>query len=76
MLIDCGSCTAAGDACNDCVVTVLLGQPEDGHLQSEEQRVLGVLADSGLVPPLRLVVPETNEDAENSSTGKRRSGAA
>ena len=100
MIIDCGSCSVAGAACDDCVVTVLLGIPEvpsldhsgpaapmtvslraDGHevevasgsaatsaseslsgptggptdLPDEHAAALAVLADSGLIPPLRLV---------------------
>ncbi len=62
-LIDCNTCEVAGDACGDCVVTVLLGMPSDGHLGSEEQRAIGVLADSGLVPPLRLVTPDSGRMA-------------
>ncbi len=57
MIIDCGSCVVAGPACDDCVVSVLLGMPE-GPIRSvadEHAQALGVLADSGLVPPLRLV---------------------
>ena len=53
MIIDCDGCGVRGDACGDCVVAVLLGAPPD--LQADEQRALGVLADAGLVPPLRLV---------------------
>lgn len=55
MLIDCGTCKVAGIGCGDCVVTLLLGPPEDGELGIEEQRALGVLADGGLIPPLRMV---------------------
>jgi len=29
MLIDCDTCTARGEGCADCVVTVLLGAPPD-----------------------------------------------
>jgi hypothetical protein len=28
MIIDCGTCSVAGLACGDCVVSVLLGMPE------------------------------------------------
>lgn len=57
MLIDCDSCEVRGRACGDCVVTVLLGAPPDGvRLDAEERAALDVLAASGLVPPLRLVV--------------------
>lgn len=55
MLIDCNSCAARDLACDDCVVTALLGPLELGVLPEAEQRALAVLADSGLVPPLRLL---------------------
>lgn len=57
MIIDCGSCAVAGPACEDCVVSVLLGMPEGAVRQvaDEHAGALGVLADSGLIPPLRLV---------------------
>jgi hypothetical protein len=58
MVIDCDSCEMAGLACHDCVVSVLLGTPQPGEgppaLDEEHARAIGVLADSGLVPPLRL----------------------
>lgn len=57
MLIDCDACRVRGPACGDCVVTVLLGSPPEGvRLDPEEREALDVLAASGLVPPLRLVV--------------------
>lgn len=87
MIIDCGSCVVAGPACDDCVVSVLLGLPEvrlstEGglnpaprpltdngavpppheplhdvsyELPDEHAAAVAVLADSGLVPPLRLI---------------------
>ena len=56
MVIDCEGCTARGQACGDCVVTVLLGAPPDGvELDETERRAIAALADGGLVPPLRLV---------------------
>jgi len=56
MHIDCDSCTVRGAACSGCVVTVLLGMPDHPvEWDDAEQRALGVLAASGLVPPLRLV---------------------
>ena len=55
MHIDCDSCEVRGLACGDCVVTVLLGAPPEGvELDPAEQVARGVLAESGLVPPLRL----------------------
>ena len=57
MIIDCDTCAVAGLACGDCVVSVLLGAPEGSLRQVADEHAvaLGVLADSGLVPPLRLV---------------------
>jgi hypothetical protein len=58
VFIDCDRCEVRGRACGDCVVTVLLGAPPDGvHLDLAEVGALDVLADSGLVPPLRLTLP-------------------
>lgn len=54
VVIDCDSCAVRMLACGDCVVSVLLGAVP-GELEAEERRALDVLADSGLVPPLRLV---------------------
>ena len=59
MIIDCGSCAVAGLACGDCVVSVLLGAPPESaavhEVADDHAHALTVLADSGLVPPLRLV---------------------
>ncbi|HEY3436451.1 MAG TPA: hypothetical protein VGK35_02070 [Actinotalea sp.] len=67
MMIDCDSCTVRGDACSDCVVTFLTipvraeppvpasaRAPAAVDLDDAERRAIGVLARSGLVPPLRL----------------------
>ena len=55
MRIDCDSCEVKPMACVDCVVTVLLGSaPEGVELDHAEQAAIGVLAQIGLVPPLRL----------------------
>jgi hypothetical protein len=54
--VDCGTCVARGAACNDCVVSVLLGRSGGVvDLDQDEQDALEALADSGLVPPLRLI---------------------
>lgn len=54
--VDCDSCRARGPTCADCVITVLLGPPSEAvDLDADEQAALAALADSGLVPPLRLV---------------------
>jgi len=63
--IDCETCEVRGRGCGDCVVTVLLGcAPEGVVISEDEQSALAMLADSGLVPPLRMQ-PEA---------GRRRSG--
>ena len=54
--IDCDHCSLRGIGCGDCVVTVLLGGPPFGvPLDDDERRAIDVLADAGLVPPLRMV---------------------
>jgi hypothetical protein len=56
MLIDCDTCVARGDACRDCVVTMLLdGPPAHVELDDDERAAMGSLARAGLLPPLRLV---------------------
>ncbi|WP_072806314.1 hypothetical protein [Rhodococcoides yunnanense] len=72
MIVDCGDCKVRDVACGDCVVTVLLGAPgwpaRGGvgsgagtpkiDIDQEELGAIGVLADVGLVPRLRLVVDD------------------
>ena len=53
VVIDCDDCAVRGPGCRDCVVSVLLGTPED--LLADERAALEVLAESGLAPRLRLV---------------------
>jgi hypothetical protein len=80
MLIDCDACAARGPACEDCVVTVLLGAPpvrqaDAGSgidLDGDEQAAIAVLAGSGLVPPLRLVAATPGN--EHSGAGHCPSG--
>jgi hypothetical protein len=55
MLINCDTCIAPKSACADCVVTALLGPAEPQQLQETEVAALAVLADAGLVRPLRMV---------------------
>ncbi len=54
MMIDCGRCRARGTGCLDCVVSVLEPPQAPAFLGDAERRALRVLADAGLVPPLRL----------------------
>ncbi len=71
MLIDCDSCAVRGLACGDCVVTVLLGaSPEGVELDAAEQAAISVLADQGLVPPLRLVPAGPLQEGQERSMGQ------
>jgi hypothetical protein len=79
MLIDCDSCVVKGLACGDCVVSVMFGSPPTGvELDDEERRALGVLADAGLLPRLRLVTPvQAGTDPPiRGVPGRAASGAA
>lgn len=58
MLIDCASCIMRDIACSDCVVTALLG-PMPASIDSHKD-VLDVLANAGLVSPLRLIKGDAN----------------
>ena len=58
MQIDCETCPVRGEACGECVVTALLGPPE---IDEREGAALVLLADRGLVPPLRDPRTETEE---------------
>lgn len=54
VLVDCDTCSVRGPGCGDCVVSVLLGMPAPRlHIDGGQVQALGVLARSGLVPPLR-----------------------
>lgn len=66
MHIDCDTCVVRGLSCHDCVVTVLLGPPPELSFDHEEQQALAVLADSGLVPPLRMVTAMTSPEVESA----------
>jgi hypothetical protein len=65
MIIDCEGCAMRDLACGECVVTFLLGPPAE--LGSAEQTALAVLADGGLVPPLRM-----RPSGASAATGSRR----
>ena len=58
MIIDCDSCSVRNLACGDCVVSVLLSITvfgDQAEISPDGVGALGVLADRGLVPPLRFV---------------------
>jgi len=64
--IDCGTCVVRGLECHDCVVTVLLGLPPELTMNDDERQALEVLADGGLIPPLRLVSPAEGPIVESA----------
>jgi hypothetical protein len=53
LVIDCDTCEVRGVACDDCVISVVLGAPP-AAIDPVEARALDLLADGGLLPPLRL----------------------
>lgn len=56
MIVDCDRCQMRGVACQDCVITVLLGAPPGGiELDGTERWALDTLAEVGMVPRLQLV---------------------
>jgi hypothetical protein len=64
--IDCDTCTVRGLHCHDCVVTVLLGPPPELTFDDDGREALDVLAQAGLVPPLRLVQPVDGPHMESA----------
>ena len=80
MIIDCDGCQVRGLACQDCVVAVLIGPPGEvvgtlvnaDPLDAEERRALGVLAQAGLVPPLRLAARADRPVTNDTPTPGRR----
>lgn len=68
MIVDCDGCQVRGDACGDCVITVLLGAPPGGvRLDATERRAIDALAGAGMVPRLRLVPLPTRTASDGSS---------
>jgi hypothetical protein len=58
MLIDCDRCEMRDIACDDCVITAVLGGPPSDEIGTDTAVALRVLADGGLVPPLRMTWPD------------------
>jgi hypothetical protein len=55
-MIDCNHCETRSNGCEDCAIDVLHAADVTGYLGPEEVCALGVLADAGLVPPLRFTL--------------------
>ncbi|RZS38904.1 hypothetical protein EV193_104115 [Herbihabitans rhizosphaerae] len=78
MIVDCDSCEVRGDACGECVISVLLGAPPSVELDSSEQQAIDALASAGMVPRLRLVSEATRPggDAPKIDTPARNEKSA
>lgn len=62
IVIDCDQCEVRGDACADCVVSVLL-EPEPAlEWDESERRAVDALAEAGMIPKLRLVPTDRHHD--------------
>ncbi|MBA2472565.1 MAG: hypothetical protein DLM61_08655 [Pseudonocardiales bacterium] len=70
MIVDCDRCEVRGVACQDCVITVLLGALPGGvELDGTEQLALDTLAEAGMVPRLQLV--DRDDFDQTMPTGTR-----
>ncbi len=78
LVVDCDGCEVRGLACDDCVVSVLLGPPPERlSLDADELSALDALAGAGLVPPLRLVqavdpLPDDDPDGPDNLDDSHR----
>lgn len=71
MIVDCDRCEVRGEACGDCVITVLLGSPPGGvELDCAERRALENLAAAGLVPGLQLIPSDRPHRAPGAGHGR------
>jgi hypothetical protein len=82
MLIDCDSCAVRGQACAECVVSVLFGEAppavagpvHGGDVDGAERRALQVLADAGFEVTV-LSREERRPRLRVVGSGRRRSVA-
>lgn len=70
MIANCDRCELRGIACADCVVSVL-PEGQDG-IGPAERRALQVLADAGLVPPLRFSLAPAPRPADRGHSRSTR----
>jgi hypothetical protein len=73
LTVDCDRCQVRGDACAECVVSVLLGAPPAVEWDEDELRAIDALAEAGMVPRLRLVAagPRQRRSRVARTPGKR-----
>ncbi|MGH3765540.1 MAG: hypothetical protein ACRDS0_03055 [Pseudonocardiaceae bacterium] len=70
MIVDCDRCAVRGGACQDCVITVLLGKPPGGvEFDGTERGALDTLAGVGMVPRLQLVERAASDGRAGSDGG-------
>jgi len=77
MVIECGRCVMRGAGCQDCVVAVLspanvTGRVPQDYLDEADLRALRVLADAGMVPPLRLSLPRSRMRSGPGASPRRK----
>ncbi|HEV7973644.1 hypothetical protein [Amycolatopsis sp.] len=74
ILVDCDRCEVRGDACTDCVISVLFGAPPVAEWDVDEQRAIDALIAGGLVPGLRLLpmVPGAERPESRPLNARRR----
>lgn len=58
MAIDCRRCEMRGIGCDDCAIACIETRNVTGRLPAAQARALRVLADAGLVPPLRFTITD------------------
>ena len=49
LTIDCDRCAVRGTACGDCVVSLLLGAP-DNEIEPAVRRAIDLFAEAGMLP--------------------------
>lgn len=70
MIVDCDLCEVRGEACHDCVITVLLGAPPGGvEFDGPQRQALETLAEAGMVPRLQLVDRYQDRETTRARTG-------
>jgi len=68
MTIDCRRCELRGIGCGDCAIASIETRNVTGRLPAAQARALRVLADAGLVPPLRFTITDTKAQTWGSGS--------
>ena len=72
MIVDCDRCGLRGIACQDCVITVLLGALPGGvELDGAERLALDNLAEAGMVPRVQMVDRDGDDQTVGTGTSFR-----